>query len=129
MVCLYISTHVSIYNDIGRIVMVRKNEVIYVLLTLVILVFISIFDGFIPKEKYFHREDISSQIDIEYSSEHEFISPNSRGETIIVDDDGGQDYQSIQAAVDAAIPGDTIMVYAGDYNEDHLQINKTLTLI
>lgn len=39
-----------------------------------------------------------------------------------------EDYPTIQAAVDAANPGDTIFVYNGTYKE-HLIIDKTITLI
>ena len=37
--------------------------------------------------------------------------------TWYVDDDGGQDFTKIQAAVNAASDGDTIYVYAGYYNK------------
>ncbi len=46
---------------------------------------------------------------------------------ITVDDDGGAQYTSIQAAVDNASAGDTIKVAAGIYNETVL-VNKTLDL-
>ena len=37
------------------------------------------------------------------------------GTTIYVDDDGGADYTTIQAAIDAANSGDTVYVYSGIY--------------
>jgi len=47
---------------------------------------------------------------------------------ITVDDSGGQDHATIQAAIDAASPGDTIRVHNGTYNESVI-VNKTVTLI
>ncbi len=44
-----------------------------------------------------------------------------------VDDNGGADFTSIQAAIDAAIPGGTVYVYAGAYSEN-VVVNKQLTL-
>ena len=53
-------------------------------------------------------------------------APNSK--TIIyVDDDGSANYTTIQAAINAAKPNDTIYVYPGFYQEN-IQINKTLTI-
>ncbi len=49
------------------------------------------------------------------------------GVTIYVDDSGGQDYTSIQEAIDNANDGDTIFVYSGKYFEN-LFIDKTITL-
>jgi len=47
---------------------------------------------------------------------------------ITVDDDGPADYNTIQAAVDAASSGDTIYVYNGRYHENII-ISKSLTLL
>ncbi|MCJ2564265.1 MAG: pectinesterase family protein, partial [Candidatus Thermoplasmatota archaeon] len=46
---------------------------------------------------------------------------------ITVDDDGTADYETIQEAIDAAIPGDTIYVYEGTYPENVI-VNKTVKL-
>jgi len=50
------------------------------------------------------------------------------GATWVVDDDGGADFVSIQAAVDAASAGDTIEVRGGTYVEN-VDVDKRLTLI
>jgi len=47
--------------------------------------------------------------------------------TIIVDDDGGEDYTNITEALQAANNGDTILVRPGQYNES-LIINKSIYL-
>ena len=44
-----------------------------------------------------------------------------------VDDDGGYDFTTIQAAIDACISGDKIHVYAGEYTEN-LVIDVSITL-
>ena len=51
----------------------------------------------------------------------------TKANIITVDDDGPADYQTIQEAIDAAIPGDTIYVYEGTYPE-HVIVNKTVKL-
>ena len=55
------------------------------------------------------------------------IARQSRG-TIIVDKNGGGDHSTIQAAVNAASPLDTIRVWSGTYAEN-VVINKDLTLL
>ncbi|NIA11877.1 MAG: hypothetical protein GWP10_19660 [Nitrospiraceae bacterium] len=50
------------------------------------------------------------------------------GGTWVVDDDGGADFTSIQAAVDAASAGDTIEVRSGTYVEN-VDVDKRLTLV
>src|SRR5262245_37847152 len=51
----------------------------------------------------------------------EVLEDRTTPSVITVDDDSAQipnpDFNSIQAAVNAAHPGDTIMVYAGTYHE------------
>ena len=49
------------------------------------------------------------------------------GATWVVDDDGGADFASIHAAVDAASAGDTIEVRSGTY-EENVVVNKQLIL-
>lgn len=44
-----------------------------------------------------------------------------------MDDDGGEDYTSIQDAINAANSGDTIFVFNGTYN--HIIINKKIKLV
>ncbi len=56
------------------------------------------------------------------------LSTPSSGTTIIVDDDGGEDYETIQEAVDNAVAGDEIRVYEGIYLE-RVTVEKTLSLM
>jgi hypothetical protein len=57
------------------------------------------------------------------------LVPASVGaDTITVNWDGSGDYTTIQAAVDAAAPGDTIVVAAGEYVEN-VVIDRSLTLL
>jgi len=48
--------------------------------------------------------------------------------TWTVDDDGPADFHTIQEAINAANPGDTLNVYNGTYYEN-VRVNKTLSLI
>ncbi len=48
--------------------------------------------------------------------------------TLVVDGDGGADYRSIQAAVDAAGSGDTVEVRPGTYAEE-VVVDETITLV
>jgi parallel beta-helix repeat protein len=56
------------------------------------------------------------------------IIPPARAVIITVDDSGGADFFTIQEAIDAAIPGDTVFVYSGSYYEE-LIVNKAITLM
>ncbi len=68
---------------------------------------------------------------IEPSSWLKISSPvlEAGGATIKVDDSGGKDHTTIQAAIDAASGGDIIRVFPGLYNEELLIEGKTITLI
>lgn len=74
--------------------------------------------------KYGAEGDVNA---VEEVAEEESFSHSSRA-NIVVDDDGGQDYVTIQAAIDNANAGDNIYVWAGTYNEN-VDVDKTVSLI
>ena len=55
------------------------------------------------------------------------LSIDGSGRTIIVDDDGGEDFTKIQDAINASQDGDTIKVFKGKYHENII-INKSVSL-
>jgi len=55
------------------------------------------------------------------------VAASTEAKTITVDDDGGEDFTSIQEAIEAAGINDTIRVYTGNYQE-RLNITKQLRL-
>ncbi|MHC4265239.1 MAG: right-handed parallel beta-helix repeat-containing protein, partial [Planctomycetota bacterium] len=56
------------------------------------------------------------------------MSASCLADTIIVDDDGPNDFNSIQAAIDGASNGDTIIVNQGTYSESLNMSGKAITL-
>jgi parallel beta-helix repeat protein len=57
-----------------------------------------------------------------------FITGPASADTLTVDITGSGDYTSIQAAVNNASDGDTIIVYQGTYTEN-VNVNKELTIV
>lgn len=57
-----------------------------------------------------------------------WLIPSGSGRTMIVDDDGGMDYFTIQDAVDASEDGDEILVWGGIY-EENIIIDTSISLI
>jgi len=55
------------------------------------------------------------------------ITVNAGSRTWTVDDDGPADFNTMQAAINAATDGDIILVFSGTYNEN-VTIGKSLTL-
>ena len=55
------------------------------------------------------------------------LPPATAGSTWIVDDDGPADFDQIQAAIDAAQPGDTLLIQDGSYSV--FALDKGLTLV
>ncbi len=49
----------------------------------------------------------------------------SSGRVVVVAPDGSGAYTEIQAAIDSALPGDTILIKAGSYREDVVVHSKT----
>lgn len=56
------------------------------------------------------------------------LQAESNSDTIIVDDDGTADYETIEQALQAAQNGDIIFVRSGLYEEQNLIVDKTLTI-
>lgn len=52
-----------------------------------------------------------------------------RATTIIVDQNGGGQFTTIQAAIDAASSGDTVKVWPGTYSSEQINLNKNIVLM
>ena len=58
-----------------------------------------------------------------------FVGNTSGATTLYVNTTGsGGGYTSVRAAVENASQGDEVVVYSGEYYEDTIEINKTITL-
>lgn len=55
------------------------------------------------------------------------VAVNSSAKTITVDDSGGMDYTTIQAAVNASNASDTVYIYNGAYSES-VAVNKSVSI-
>ena len=93
---------------------------------LILLVITSIFAPLIPTIIW-TTEKVETRIMISEPPLNRTKLERTRG-TIIVDDDGGQDYQTISDAINNAGMGDTIFIWAGTY-EERLWVTKSLTLV
>ncbi len=80
--------------------------------------------GVIPSGPYTIRLVATDGVDSNFVQR----SVNVAHESIEVAAEGGKDYTSIQAAIDAAEMGDTVLVYAGNYNEN-LIMKATVTVM
>lgn len=56
-----------------------------------------------------------------------YSSPSASSSDIVVDDDGGEDYQSVSAAIDKASSSDTVLVKGGSYDSFH--IDKRVSVV
>ena len=98
-------------------------------LTIALLLLTGIFVGLLHNGERFRYDakKTDSKITFPQQQQQKHSFAGSRV-NIIVDDDGGQNYATIQAAIDNATPGDIIYIWAGTYNEN-VVVNKTVTLI
>ena len=96
----------------------------------IIFVFIllnGIFIGLVNNTEWLRNEKHHQESRIIKDCDHKGIISGKRG-NIIVDASGGQDHVTIQDAINASNPGDTIYVFAGNYSENVI-INRTVTII
>ena len=96
------------------------------IIMLSLLLFTSSYFALISNEGSFDIKEQVSESDVISHITSEPTSDGTRA-TLYVDDSGGQTYRTIQSAVNAANPGDTIFVYPGTYIEQVI-INKALSV-